>query len=65
MELVKNERLRRGTPIDPETDPAGSGRIGSFVTSVTSEAGNLEAKQTSDEPQFGSRDCRSAEDRQT
>jgi poly-gamma-glutamate system protein len=52
MELVKHERLDRGLPIDPEVDPAGSGLIGSFVTSVTSEAGDLEAKQTSVNPNF-------------
>jgi poly-gamma-glutamate system protein len=52
MELVKNERLNRGIPIDPQADPAGSGLIGSFVTSVTSEAADLEAKQTAVNPNF-------------
>lgn len=52
MELVKDERLNRGIPIDPQADPAGSGLIGSFVTSVTSEAAELEAKQTSVNPNF-------------
>jgi poly-gamma-glutamate system protein len=52
MELVKNERLARGIPIDPQVDPTGSGLIGSFVTSVTSEAADLEAKQTSVNPNF-------------
>jgi poly-gamma-glutamate system protein len=50
MELVKEERLDRGIPVDPQADPTGSGLIGSFVTSVTSEAGDLEAKQTSVNP---------------
>ncbi len=52
MQLVKEERLDRGIPIDPETDPAGSGLIGSFVSSVTTEAADLEAKQTSVNPNF-------------
>jgi poly-gamma-glutamate system protein len=52
MELVKNERLRRGIPIDTEADPAASGLIGSFVTSVTTDAGNLEAKQTAINPNW-------------
>jgi poly-gamma-glutamate system protein len=52
MELVKEERLDRGIPIDSQVDPTGSGLIGSFVTSVTSEAAELEAKQTSVNPNF-------------
>ena len=52
MELIKDERLDRGIPIDPQADPTGSGLIGSFVTSVTSEAGDLEAKQTTVNPNF-------------
>ncbi len=50
MELVKNERLRRGIPIDPDADPAYSGLIGSFVTPVTTDSGELEAKRTSINP---------------
>ena len=52
MELIKQERLQRGPVIDPEVDPAGSGLIGSAVTLVTSDAGDLEAKQTSVNPNF-------------
>jgi poly-gamma-glutamate system protein len=52
MELIKQERLQRGPAIDPEVDPAGSGLIGSAVTLVTSDAGDLEAKQTSVNPNF-------------
>ena len=52
MELVKNERLGRGLPIDAETDPAESGLIGSFVTPITTDAGDLEAKQTAINPNF-------------
>ena len=50
MELLKNERLRRGIPIDPDVDPAYSGLIGSFVTPVTTDSGELEAKRTSINP---------------
>jgi poly-gamma-glutamate system protein len=50
MDLVKNERLRRGIAIDPEADPAYSGMIGSFVTPVTTDSGELEAKRTSINP---------------
>jgi len=52
MELLRQERLRRGLPIDPETDPAGSGLIGPAVSLVTTDAGDLEAKQTSINPNF-------------
>ncbi len=52
MELVKTERLDRGIPIDLQVDPTESGLIGSFVTSVTSEAAELETKQTSVNPNF-------------
>jgi poly-gamma-glutamate system protein len=50
MELIKNERLRRDIPIDPDVDPAYSGLIGSFVTPVTTDSGDLEAKRTSINP---------------
>jgi poly-gamma-glutamate system protein len=52
MQSVKNERLRQGLAIDEEVDPMGSGLIGAFVTPVTSDPGNLEAKQTSINPNF-------------
>jgi len=52
MEAVKKEALARGMEIDPETDPAHTGLIGSAVTLVTSDAGDLEAKQTSANPNF-------------
>lgn len=52
MEVVKDEKLRRGIPIDKEADPAYSGLIGSFVSSVTTDAGSLEAKQTSINPNW-------------
>ena len=52
MSFLKNERLKRGLEIDREADPAESGLIGSRMTPVTSEAGDLEAKQTSINPNF-------------
>lgn len=53
MQVIKEERLlHRGPPIDPEIDPARSGLIGSFVTPVTSDPGDLESKQTSVNPNF-------------
>jgi poly-gamma-glutamate system protein len=52
FELIKQERLRRGVPIDPEADPSGSGLIGASMTSVTSDTGYLPAKQTSINPNF-------------
>jgi poly-gamma-glutamate system protein len=52
MNALKVERLRRGLPIDPATDPAQTGLIGSVMTPVTSRAGKLSAKQTSVNPNF-------------
>ncbi|OPY64500.1 MAG: hypothetical protein A4E57_03522 [Syntrophorhabdaceae bacterium PtaU1.Bin034] len=52
MELLRDERLRQGIAIDSSVDPADSGLIGSFVTPVTSDPGNLESKQTSVNPNF-------------
>lgn len=52
MEFVKAERLKLGIEIDPELDPAESGLIGFMMTPVTSEVGDLEAKQTSINPNF-------------
>lgn len=52
MEIVKKERLKQRVEIDSEVDPAESGLIGEMVTQVTSEIGDLEAKQTSINPNF-------------
>ena len=48
--LLKQERLRRGIPIDPEFDPAGTGLIGQLGTEVTTSTGNLASKRTSANP---------------
>lgn len=50
---IKAERLRRGVVIDTETDPASSGLIGLEVSPVTSTYGDLMAKQTTVNPNFG------------
>ncbi len=52
MDFIKDERLRQGVEIDSEADPAESGLIGSMMTPVTTEMGDLEAKQTSVNPNF-------------
>ncbi|MFA4901559.1 MAG: poly-gamma-glutamate system protein [Desulfobaccales bacterium] len=52
MTVIKEERLKKGDPLEPQVDPAQSGLIGSFISPVTSSSGNLEAKQTSINPNF-------------
>jgi poly-gamma-glutamate system protein len=52
MTAIKQERLKLGPPIDPKVDPAHSGLIGSFMTPVTSDYGDLLAKQQSINPNF-------------
>jgi poly-gamma-glutamate system protein len=52
MTAVKEQRLALGNSIDPEVDQAESGLIGTFLSPVTSYPGNLQAKQTSVNPNF-------------
>lgn len=52
MKFIKEERVRRGIPIDPEIDPTESGMIGSLISSITSNNGHLPSKQTSVNPNF-------------
>lgn len=52
MRAVKAERLRRGIPIDVETDPAESGLVGELLSPVTTNIGHTGAKQTSVNPNF-------------
>lgn len=52
FEVIRRERLRRDHPIDPATDPTGSGLIGVHGSPVTTAAGSLRAKQTSVNPNF-------------
>jgi poly-gamma-glutamate system protein len=48
--VVAAERLQRGIPIDPETDPNRTGLIGPEHTPITTTLGHLSAKRTSTNP---------------
>jgi len=52
MDALHAERVRRKIPIDPIADPAGSGLIGLAMSEVTSNTGNLLAKQTTINPNW-------------
>lgn len=52
FDVIRRERVRRGPPLDPAADPAGTGLIGLQESPVTSSLGSLEAKQTSANPNF-------------
>jgi poly-gamma-glutamate system protein len=52
MEVIKQERIKRGIPLDPEADPSRSGLIGISISPTTSDTGFLPAKQTSINPNF-------------
>jgi poly-gamma-glutamate system protein len=52
LAVIKTERIRRGIPIDPASDPADSGLIGHPLTPVTSNTGYLDAKQITVNPNF-------------
>lgn len=52
MDVLLAERTRRKIPIDPIADPAGSGLIGVAMSEVTSNTGNLLAKQTTINPNW-------------
>jgi poly-gamma-glutamate system protein len=52
MEVIRRERERRKLPIDPIADPAGSGLIGVAMSEITSNTGNLLAKQTTVNPNW-------------
>lgn len=51
--MIKAERLKRGAVFDADTDPANTGLIGVEVSPVTSTYGDLAAKQTTVNPNFG------------
>lgn len=46
------ERISHQIPLEPEFDPAGSGLIGPPHSSIVSNEGHLDAKQTSANPNF-------------
>lgn len=52
FQVLKDERVRRGEPIDPASDPAESGIIGRLVSPITTGTGIAAAKQTSINPNF-------------
>jgi len=52
MDVIRAERERRRIPIDPIADPSGSGLIGVAMSELTSNTGNLLAKQTTINPNW-------------
>jgi poly-gamma-glutamate system protein len=55
MDVIREYRttkLRKIAPIDPEVDPTNSGMIGLLISPITSNAGLLEAKQTTVNPNW-------------
>jgi poly-gamma-glutamate system protein len=52
MHELKQERLRRGLPIEPGFDPARTGLVGQAMSLVTSRPSDLRSKQTSINPNF-------------
>jgi len=50
--IIKEERLRRGIPIDPVDDPMESGFIGYKDSPITTSGGNYDAKLTSINPNW-------------
>ncbi|MEN9577154.1 MAG: hypothetical protein RJA70_163 [Pseudomonadota bacterium] len=49
---IREEKQRRGLPIDPESDPHNTGMIGSSVSKITSNTGHLPSKLLSTNPNF-------------
>ena len=52
MKVIRSERERRRIPVDPIADPTGSGLIGVAMSDITSNTGNLLAKQTTVNPNW-------------
>lgn len=52
FEVLGRERAKLGHKSDPVSDPTGSGLMGELMTTVTSNHGNIRAKQTSINPNF-------------
>lgn len=50
MQVLREERLKRGIPIEPEADPNATGLIGPEHTAITTTLGYLPAKRTSANP---------------
>jgi poly-gamma-glutamate system protein len=49
---IRECREGRGIPLDPGTDPNGTGLIGLETSAITTSAGRLEAKRTTTNPNF-------------
>ena len=52
FEFIKNERPLKDVEIDAESDPTGSGLIGTAMSLVTSDPGSLPAKATTINPNW-------------
>lgn len=52
FKAIRQERIKRGLEIDPESDPAQTGLIGTLMTPITTNPGSLDSKQTSVNPNF-------------
>jgi poly-gamma-glutamate system protein len=52
LDEIKKERVRLKIPIEPIADPAGSGLIGVSISDITTNTGNLLAKQTTVNPNW-------------
>ena len=52
LEVIKEARLKRNIPLEPQLDPNQTGIIGKQYTQITTTLGNLEAKRTSTNPAF-------------
>ncbi|MGE5256410.1 MAG: poly-gamma-glutamate system protein [Hyphomicrobiales bacterium] len=50
MQVLRDERLKRGIPLEPEVDPNATGLIGPQQTAITTTLGYLPAKRTSANP---------------
>jgi len=50
LQIIREERLNRGIPLDPMTDPNQTGIIGYEYSDITSTPGELEAKRTTTNP---------------
>jgi poly-gamma-glutamate system protein len=50
MQVLREERLKRGIAVDPEADPNATGLIGPEHTAITTTLGYLPAKRTSANP---------------
>jgi poly-gamma-glutamate system protein len=50
--VLRTCRVARGIPVDPVSDPNGTGLIGVETSAITTSSGRLEAKRTTTNPDF-------------